>query len=171
MNDTEWEPDEEFKVQLVDEITQKRLEGENTECVVTILDDDKPGSIGFPERFKTIQKGSKDAFIVIKRFDGSAGNISCIVNTINDHDVVPGKRTAAAYKDFVPIKMKKIEFGPNEVEYKLKIEMPNKDVDEEVDLGVDDTVSFAVQLSEPYPKGVKLSKRSTLFVDIENRDE
>ena len=121
INDTEWEPDEDFKVQLIDEITQQRLDGENTECVVIILDDDKPGSIGFPERFTTISKGKKDAFVVIRRFDGSAGSISCMVNTINDHDSVPGKRAAAAYKDFVPIKMRMIEFGPNKVEYKLKI--------------------------------------------------
>ena len=89
-----------------------------------------------------------------------------MVNTINDHDSVPGKRAAAAYKDFVPIKMRMIEFGPNEVEYKLKIEMPIKDDDEEVDLGVEEPLSFAVQLSDPHPEGVKLSKKSTLFVDI-----
>ena len=33
-----------------------------------------------------------------------------------------------------------------------------------------DTVSFAIQLSQPQPNGVKLSKKSTCFVNIEATD-
>jgi len=49
MDDPDWEPDEEFKVQLLDEEKQRRLPGEDTECVVLIQDDERPGKIGFPE--------------------------------------------------------------------------------------------------------------------------
>ena len=48
-DDPDWEPDEDFYIRLLDEVTQKRLEGDDTECKVTIIDEDKPGSIGFPE--------------------------------------------------------------------------------------------------------------------------
>ena len=114
----------------------------------------------------------KVAFITISRFDGSDGTISCMVNTFNDPDSVPGKKAAVEHKDFVPIKMKKIEFGPNEVEYRLEIEMPDCEEDgEDVELEEADTVSFGLQLSQPTPAGVKLSKKSMLFIDIEATDE
>ena len=34
-----------------------------------------------------------------------------------------------------------------------------------------DTVSFALTLSNPLPEGVKLSKRSTCYINIEITDE
>jgi len=49
IDDPEWEPDEDFKIQLLDEVSQERLDGVDTECKVTIIDEDKPGSLGFPE--------------------------------------------------------------------------------------------------------------------------
>ena len=48
-NDPDWEPDEEFKVELLDEQKQLRLPGADTECSILIIDEDKPGQIGFPE--------------------------------------------------------------------------------------------------------------------------
>lgn len=42
-NDTEWEPEEEFKVEMLDEQQQRRLPGADTECTVAIIDEDKPG--------------------------------------------------------------------------------------------------------------------------------
>jgi len=35
-DDKGWEPDEEFKVQLLDEINQTRIVGNDTECVILI---------------------------------------------------------------------------------------------------------------------------------------
>ena len=40
VDDPDWEPDEEFKVVLLDENSEKRLAGDDTECVVLILDED-----------------------------------------------------------------------------------------------------------------------------------
>ena len=40
VDDPDWEPDEEFKVQLLDADTEEQLEGDDTECVVLILDED-----------------------------------------------------------------------------------------------------------------------------------
>ena len=41
------QPDLDFYVELYDPITGDRLEGDDTECKVTILDDDFPGKLGF----------------------------------------------------------------------------------------------------------------------------
>lgn len=88
VNDAEWEPDEEFKVQLWSEGTKdeasKKLYGDDTECAVVILDEDKPGNIGFPERYITVKRIDKSVFVPIGRFNGSDGKISCLVSTINN---------------------------------------------------------------------------------------
>lgn len=46
----DWEPDEDFFVELCDETTKQRLDGDNTECKITILDDDNPGQLVFEKR-------------------------------------------------------------------------------------------------------------------------
>ena len=108
------------------------------------------------------------------RVNGSDGDISCIVNTICDQESVPGKKAAVSGKDFVPIQMKRIVFKSGEVEHRLEIEMPDcvgEDEGDIVDPEEADTVSFALQLSSPQPNGVKLSKKSTCFVNIEATDD
>lgn len=47
IDDPEWEPDEDFTIQLQDQDTKKMLQGQDTLCTVLILDEDKPGNIGF----------------------------------------------------------------------------------------------------------------------------
>lgn len=46
-DDDNWEPDEDFLIQLVDIETGEKLNGMDTETRVTIIDDDKPGQIAF----------------------------------------------------------------------------------------------------------------------------
>lgn len=46
-DDDNWEPDEDFFVQLFDASTNQELPGQDTRTRVTIIDDDKPGQIGF----------------------------------------------------------------------------------------------------------------------------
>jgi len=46
-DDEEWEPDEDFYVQLYYSKDGKELEGKDTRTRVTIIDDDKPGQIVF----------------------------------------------------------------------------------------------------------------------------
>ena len=95
------------------------------------------------------------------------------MNTCNDVNVLPGKKAAVEGKDFVPIKNKKIVFKNGEVDYRLDIEMPDcvGEHDEHAQIDEVDTVSFALQLSNPLPNGTKLSKRSICFVNIEATDE
>jgi hypothetical protein len=45
MDDDDWEPDEDFFVELYDTRTGYKLKGKDTRCTVTIIDDDKPGTL------------------------------------------------------------------------------------------------------------------------------
>lgn len=47
VDNNEWEPDMDFWVELYDLDTLKRLSGDDTKTVITILDEDFPGTIGF----------------------------------------------------------------------------------------------------------------------------
>ena len=49
IDDDDWNPDREFKIVLLDVNTQEQLKGKDTQTVVTIIDDDKPGNIYFEE--------------------------------------------------------------------------------------------------------------------------
>jgi len=102
-DDPNWEPDEEFRVQLWDADQQRRLPGNDTECIVLIQDEDKPGSIGFPDQFVDVRRKDKVAYITLTRTNGCDGEISCILNTCNDLETLPGKKAAKEGIDFVPI--------------------------------------------------------------------
>jgi hypothetical protein len=58
--------------------------------VVTILDEDRPGNIGFKERVVEVRRKDQFAYIELERIDGSDGNISCLATTFNDTDKLPG---------------------------------------------------------------------------------
>lgn len=77
VNDAEWEPDEDFKVELWTEPTadepSKRIPGDDTECTVVILDEDTPGSIGFKERELIVSRQDKSVYVPIVRVGGSDG--------------------------------------------------------------------------------------------------
>jgi hypothetical protein len=124
-DDPNWEPDEEFKVQLLDEIQQRRIQGNDTECVVLIQDEDKPGSIAFEETQIDVRRKDQIAYINLVRKDGSDGDISCMATTNCDVKMLPGKAAAKEGTDFVAFKMKKITFKSGEVDHKLEIEMPD----------------------------------------------
>lgn len=76
-DDENWEPDEDFFVQLYDPFTGLELGGKDTKTRVTIIDDDKPGQICFEET-KTIKVLPSDevAEIVILRKNGADGIVT-----------------------------------------------------------------------------------------------
>jgi len=176
INDAEWEPNEVFHVQLWTEGTKdeasKKIPGDDTECTVTILDEDTPGEIGFAERNISVKRKDKMVTVPLKRYKGSDGTVSCFISTINDAAIVPGNKAAVENVDFEPIKMQKIEFKANEVEQKIEIMMPDCEGDgENVDPEEADVVSFALKLSDPLPNGVDLNKKFICFISIEATDE
>ena len=106
VDDPEWEPDEDFTVILQDPDTRKQLPGDDTLCTVLILDEDKPGNIGFKETQIDVRRKDRIAYITLVRKDGSDGRITCTINTTAEIEGVPGKKAAVKGKDFIPIEMK-----------------------------------------------------------------
>lgn len=90
-DDDNWEPDEDFWVQLYeasDPATTpiekaRKLEGGDTKTIVTIIDDDKPGSIAF-EKSKPIKAiaSTGKAEIKIVRKNGSDGTVTVEYETV-----------------------------------------------------------------------------------------
>lgn len=81
IDNSEWEPDLNFFVEIYDCTTEKRMPGEDTQTRVTILDDDFPGILGFEITELSVSRDQEYIDIVIKRDKGSDGKISCNVKT------------------------------------------------------------------------------------------
>lgn len=110
--------------------------------------------------------------IELERVDGSDGDISCIATTINDKELVPGTKQAIPDTHYVPLNQQPITFKNNVVSARIIIQMPSCEETEEEDgeeLHEDqkETVSFAIKLENPQPAGVKLSRKSICFINIE----
>lgn len=48
-DDEEWQPDLEFYIEIYDTQTGEKLSGDDTECKVSILDEDFPGKLAFQD--------------------------------------------------------------------------------------------------------------------------
>ena len=179
VDDEEWEPDLDFAVELYDPNTEEseRLQGDDTRCIITILDEDFPGTLGFENTEVTVSKDAEKVEIVVTRSDGSDGTISCMIKTdaITEHKT---STTADEFDDYCPI-LQKITFPHSETEVRVPITLVNKPVigqeligkedkneEEEEDSDEECDVMFQVKLYSPEPAGVKISKRNTCVVTI-----
>lgn len=95
-DDDEWEPDEDFYVDLHDAQSGDKLIGGDTSTRVTIIDDDKPGMIVFHEKRAIRQDANeKTCRIRVDRVQGSDGKISVKYKTIeldkSENTAIPGK--------------------------------------------------------------------------------
>lgn len=77
-DDDIWEPDKDFFVHLCSEDGQ-RMDGNDTKCTVTILDEDNPGVIAFEKKHIKVRKMDQYAYIRVVRQDGSDGDVKCMV--------------------------------------------------------------------------------------------
>jgi solute carrier family 8 (sodium/calcium exchanger) len=116
-----YQPDLEFTVEIQDTVTGKKVEGDDTACGITILDDDDPGKLSFEEtEIKCIKKSG---FVEVKiiRTDGADGRISCVMKTDKffetqeDDDDRALVRNAKEYEDYTP-KVRVITFEHGEVD-------------------------------------------------------
>ena len=100
-DDEDWEPDEDFFVELYDGATTQRLSGEDTRTRVTILDDDNPGMLVFREK-KILRHPANELECVVDvdRIQGTDGTISVKYKTIN---LGSGDQQAKPDRDYVPI--------------------------------------------------------------------
>ena len=156
-DDEDWEPDEDFFVEMYDPATGNRLMGEDTRTRVTILDDDKPGMLVFEEK-QTMKHAANDpeCRVTVNRVQGTDGKIKVKWQTVlmgsGDQQAKPG----VDYEE----RSGELEFLHMESKKEIVIPIIVRDNDEERD------EMFGVKLFEPWPAAVKVSKKDTLVVEI-----
>lgn len=81
VDDEEWNPDLDFYIELFDPTQQHqpRLNGDDTRCTVTILDEDFPGTLGFDCTNIKVSHTADKVDIKILRLEGADGKISCMI--------------------------------------------------------------------------------------------
>jgi len=89
--DKECTPDKDFYVCLMDHNSGRRINGDDTECRVTIIDTDIPGVLGFNNRMIVVRPRDKVMYLELTRDKGAAGDVSCEVYITTDGPLMPGK--------------------------------------------------------------------------------
>jgi solute carrier family 8 (sodium/calcium exchanger) len=155
VNDDAFEPNEDFYIELYDPETKERLPGSDTRTKVTIIDDDKPGKLGFSSRFIKIRGIDKFAKIKILRQEGTDGSISVKFRT---KELTDASLKAEPGIDYTPVTGTiKFEQGENEKEIMIPI-LQREALEERGD-------QFEVELFEP-SGGSTLGKKSKITVEI-----
>jgi hypothetical protein len=115
-DDDNWEPDEDFFVQLFDPDTKEELYGQDTKTRVTIIDDDKPGQIAFATS-DGIKVAPTESFVevTIIRKNGSDGVVTVDYTT---QDLGEKGHVAFSGVHYVA-KSGTLEFGNQETEKKI----------------------------------------------------
>ena len=90
VDDVAYEEDEDFYCDLSDPTDGFKL-GEHTTAIITIIDDDEPGTLSLEQEAITVTEKTTDETIkvVVNRKNGSSGAISCKYHTENDSAVSP----------------------------------------------------------------------------------
>jgi len=125
IDDTEYEPDENFFVTLrLPKEGKKGKKADDVElggiCVaqVTILNDDKPGTFSFDKGAYSVKESNKHVEITVKRTEGSDGDIAIKYRTTDG--------SAVAGSDYEPA-MGELLFKNMETEKKIKIALIEDD--------------------------------------------
>lgn len=182
----EWQPDMDFYVELYDPKTLERLFGDDTVCKITILDEDFPGKLGFEVTEISASRTQDKIDIIVKRFEGTDGKISCMIRT---EPLVPDKsnpQNAIEFEDYLP-KHEKIDFNAGESEKIVPIYLVNERVPQidgkTKDLGINSNIDeeelseeeeedygprFKVVLEKPEPEEVKISKKNCCTVELKS---
>ena len=157
-DDDDWEPDEDFFVELYDADTKEPLTGSDTRCRVTIIDDDKPGQICFEE--KTTVKAlasTATAAVVILRKNGSDGQVTVDYET---QEIDSSDRTATAGRDYEHVSGT-LTFQAGEIKKTIQIPIvPHEDPEAVRD------ETLGLRLTNVAPAGAKLTKKNMVFVNI-----
>ena len=159
LDDDEWEPDEDFYVELYDD-ESKRLPGDDTRTRVTILDDDKPGVLVFEEK-KSLRHPSnvRECVVVVNRIQGTDGAISVKYKTVQMDNT---SQTATPGVDYEP-KEGILNFAHQESSKQIVIPiLPHPDAPEDE---VRDEI-FGVKLYDPQPAAVKVSRKDVCVIEI-----
>jgi hypothetical protein len=83
-DDAEVEPDEDFEIVLLDELTKQRLPGDDTLCKVTITEDCQNRNVlGFSHREVKVRRSDKTCTLWLERRNGF-NEMECVVTTSSD---------------------------------------------------------------------------------------
>lgn len=126
IDDDDWEPDEDFYVELYEPEGQERLEGEDTKCTVTIIDDDKPGVLSFENRTVKVVASDEKAIIKVTRANGCDGTITCKFKTIELDDTPHTAEKNVDYEHTEGL----ITFKHTEIEQEIVINILPRESDE-----------------------------------------
>jgi len=126
IDNNEWEPDLDFLVELyeIDAPGKERLQGDDTQTRVTILDEDFPGTLGFNITDIRVDKKQEKVDILIKRSEGSDGRISCIVKTEPLTEKGGQEQNAVEFEDYLPC-CEKVVFENGEMDKIVPIILVN----------------------------------------------
>jgi len=80
------EPDKEFFIELGDIKNKDRLDGDDTRCKITIIDNDSPGIIGFKERDMVVRPKDQVLAVEIVREEGCSGEATVEIEIIPAND-------------------------------------------------------------------------------------
>ena len=122
MDNDDWEPDEEFFIELYDPKTGYSLQGKDCKCAITIVDDDNPGLLSFEKNEVKVLATEKQVLVNIIRKNGSKGTISCKYKTL---DLETHKNRAVDGKDYEATKGF-IEFKNSETSQTVSIKLFSK---------------------------------------------
>lgn len=133
--------------------TQEQLKGKDTQTVVTIIDDDKPGNIYFEESKGAVKCLASEEFADIKliRKNGSDGKVTVTWETVQlddtDHTATNGVDFEAASGE--------VCFLAGETEQVIQVKIiAHADETEPRD------ETFGIKLTSITPEAAKLSKRN-----------
>lgn len=173
-----------FYIELYDTKTGEKLFGDDTQCQITILDEDFPGKLGFEVTEILASRTQDKVDIIIKRFEGTDGKISCMVRTeplIPDPDKT-NPQNAIEFEDYLP-KHEKVEFNAGESEKIVPIYLVNEKVpkvdtakkgfemneegtSEDHETEEEFGPKFKIVLEKPEPEQVKISKKNCCTVEL-----
>jgi len=128
VDDENWEPDEDFFVELYDAVSGERLKGDDTRTRVTIIDDDRPGVLAFDQQGRLRHPANQSECVIrVNRLHATDGLISVKYRTVQ---VDKSTRTATPGVDYVE-KSGTIEFNHRESEKDIVVTILSKDTGDE----------------------------------------
>lgn len=130
-DDEEWNPNRDFYVHLYSPETKEELDGRDTKCKVTIIDDDQPGHIGFQETKNTIKVLASDEFaeIVLVRKNGTDGRVTVKYKTVELEATENGIVKEKAYEHVEDVAV----FEAGETNFVIKVPITKHETDENYD--------------------------------------
>ncbi|CDW75956.1 na ca-exchange isoform a [Stylonychia lemnae] len=164
VDDDEYEPEEEFFIELFDPDTNKRLIGEDTITKIVIVDDAKDPIIGFKQVSQKIHPRERYVSVKVTRMGDTNSKASVFYYTDEIKDNV---NCAVEGEDFEPIRKAELEFDIGELEKQIDIKLAEKD-DDELDEDDEIYLVFNVKLFDPQPNNIRLSLKDTCMVEITN---